>query len=86
MSKIFNARLSITAEQHHGVSYANNRKGDVVLFNPVTLKYCSSTSETNCYEWIILNKISDEVVDLMYLKEEETRVWKRRKTKKKTRV
>ena len=43
---------------------------DIILYNPVTNKYCKSTGEDNCYEWIITNiDETNEKVDLMYLRE-----------------
>ncbi len=70
MNKIFNARLSITAEQHHtsNVNYKSYAIGDKVYYNPITSVYCSSTSEANCYEWLVVNEIENEL-DLMYLRE-----------------
>ena len=70
MNKIFNARLKINAEQHHGssVNYKNYAIGDIVYYNPITAEYCNNTSELRCYEWIVTNVI-DNKLDLMYLRE-----------------
>ena len=44
--------------------------GDIVLYNPVSMEFCDSVSETNCFEWVVLNKNeNNEIKDLMYLRE-----------------
>lgn len=46
--------------------------GDIFLYDPVANKKCSSTSETNCFEWVILSKYeNNEPKDIMYLREIE---------------
>ena len=70
MNKIFNARLGITAEQHHASTVEN--VGDVILYNPVTLQRCNNVSESNCYEWIVLSKNNDnQIKDFLYLRDDQ---------------
>ena len=69
MDKIFNARLNITAEQHHIVTV---NVGDIVFYNPVEKQYCSGgEDEYDCYRWVVLNKNGNgEAQDLMFLEED----------------